>query len=60
VCHGFVRQVVLVVICNILIVNSVSVNVDHPMGMFDIHHKIRLQKGPVHSVKVEEDNELNG
>jgi hypothetical protein len=36
------------------------VNVDRGMGMFDIHDKIRLQKDPVDSVKVEEDNVLNG
>jgi hypothetical protein len=58
--HGFVRHEVLVVLCNILILHSVSVNVDQLMGVFDICHKIRLQKAPVHSVKVEEDKELNG
>jgi hypothetical protein len=56
----FVHLEVLVVLCKILIVHSVSVNVDQLMGMFDIHHKMRLQKALVHSVKVEEDNELNG
>jgi hypothetical protein len=59
-CHEFVHHEVQVVYCNILILHSVSVNVDRLMGMFDIHHKIRLQKALVHSLKVEEDNELNG
>jgi hypothetical protein len=30
------------------------------MGMFDIHHKIGLEKALVHSLKVDEDNDLNG
>jgi hypothetical protein len=38
------RHEVLEVLCNILIVHSVSVNVDQLMGMFDNHHKTRLQK----------------
>jgi hypothetical protein len=38
ICH----HEVLVVLCNILIVHSVSVNVDQLIGVFDIHHKIRL------------------
>jgi hypothetical protein len=58
--HGFLCHEVLVVLCKILFVHSVSMNVDELMGMFGIHHKIRLQKPPVHSVKVEENNELNG
>jgi hypothetical protein len=46
--HGFVCHEVLVVLCNILLVHIVSVNVDQIMGMFEIHHKIILQKAVVY------------
>jgi hypothetical protein len=59
-CHGIVRREVLVVICDILIVHSVSVNVDKLRGTFDVHHKIRLQKAQVHTAKIDENSELNG
>jgi hypothetical protein len=57
--HGFVCHEILVILCNNLIVRSVSVNVGQLVGTFDMHHIIRLQKAPVHSVKVKENNELN-
>lgn len=51
-CHDFIRHEVLLLLCNILSVQSVSVKVVQliKMCLNDIHHKINLQKAAVHSV----------